>query len=59
MPLKIAPKDISKTEVSDNLKITIPDEVWEASESDVHNNSVTVKGQTKKITVYDNAIDVK
>ena len=58
MPLKIAPKDISKTEVSDNLKITIPDEVWEASESDVHNNSVTVKGQTKKITVYDNAIDV-
>ena len=58
MPLEIARKDISKTEVSDNLKITIPDEVWEASESDVKNNSVTVKGQTKKITVYDNAIDV-
>ena len=58
MPLVIDPKNISKTEVSDNLKITIPDEVWEASESDVHNNSVTVKGQTKKITVYDNAIDV-
>ena len=58
MPLKIAPKNISKTEVSDNLKITIPDEVWEASESDVNNNSVIVKGQAKKITVYDNAIDV-
>ena len=58
LPLTISPKNISDATVAKDIKITIPDEVWEAAATDVKDNKVTVKGEAKKITVYDNAIDV-
>ena len=58
MPLKIEKKDLSDATVANDIKITVPDEVWTALEADVVNNSVKVNGENKKITVYDNAIDV-